>query len=118
VAFPGRGSSLDPPSGGAALVVASGEGRARLDLLFVIPGQRRRGVASAMVAGAVEVLRKAGVKTLESSYVLGNTASEAWHRRFGFREEPDWLTARLRLTHAQHELERRERASRTAKGRG
>jgi GNAT superfamily N-acetyltransferase len=103
---PGRSRSL----AGAALVVASGEGRACLDLLFVIPSERRGGLASAMVAGAAEALRGAGYGTLESAYVLGNGASEAWHRRFGFQEETDLLTARLRLLHARQELERQERA--------
>jgi GNAT superfamily N-acetyltransferase len=94
---------------GAALVVAAGRGRARLDLLFVVPRERRRGLASAMVADAVGVLHRAGLQVLESAYVLGNMESEAWHRGFGFREEPDWLLARLKLAQARHDLERRER---------
>jgi RimJ/RimL family protein N-acetyltransferase len=93
---------------GAALLT-SGKDSARLDLLFVHPRWQGRGLASALVAEAVNQLYRFGERKLMSRYHIGNEASRAWHQRFGFREEPDLRRAQLYLQAAQHELWRRER---------
>jgi hypothetical protein len=41
-----------------------------------------------------------------SRYYLGNEPSCSWHHRFGFKEEPDFLLARLYLRAATQELVR------------
>lgn len=78
-------------------------------MLFVSPRYHRRGIASALVATTLHELHREGFKTLESSYYLGNEASRAWHRNFGFEEEPDLLLARLYHAQVRHELWRREK---------
>jgi GNAT superfamily N-acetyltransferase len=72
---------------GAALIVEEWRGPL-LDLLMVLPGRRRRGLARAMVASACNGLRERGVAILRSRYHPGNEESAAWHRSFGFVDEP------------------------------
>ncbi len=92
---------------GASLITASAQGTATLELLFVADAHRRRGLATAMVAAGLGELASLGFTRLESGYYWGNRAGEAWQRRFGFVEEEDLHTTRLRLRLARHEIERR-----------
>ena len=80
---------------GAALIIAQAEETPLLDMLFVRPEWHRKGIATAMVAAALNTLHSSGVRTLASQYVLGNEESRAWHQRFGFVEETDLLLVRL-----------------------
>src|SRR5207249_7611531 len=76
-------------------------------MIFVSPAWRRKGVATTLAAAALSALHEmGGYRTLVSRYYLGNEPSAAWHRHFGFVEEPDLLLAQLRLRAAQHELHR------------
>jgi GNAT superfamily N-acetyltransferase len=107
-------AALDPQAQGteivgAALLVEGKQGGPLLDLLFVSPPWHRKGVATALVSAAVNALHEAGETTLQSRYLLGNEQSRAWHRAFGFTEEPDFLLANVYYRHAEHELRRRER---------
>jgi acetyltransferase (GNAT) family protein len=78
-----------------------------LDAFFVTPEWQRRRIASALFAETVNELHKIGnYRGLVSRYYLGNEASCAWHHRFGFKEEPDFLLARLYLRAAIQELTR------------
>jgi GNAT superfamily N-acetyltransferase len=94
---------------GAAMIKRSEDGLPMLDFLFVRREQRRRGLATALVAGAINRLLQAGESVLQSCYRLGNEESAAWHRRFGFIEEPDLRITQLYLTCAHHELWRHEK---------
>lgn len=94
---------------GAALIVEKKDDQPLLDMLFVIPEWHRRGVATALVSAAINELYSFGMKRLESRYFLGNDASQAWHRKFGFVDEPDLFLAKLYYRHARHELGRREK---------
>lgn len=106
IAPSGTGDAGEPI--GAALVALE-EGWALLDMIFVAPNWQRRGVASALVAAAVNALHELGsVRTLVSRYHLGNDASRAWHHRFGFVDEPDLLVARLLYQAANNERERNQ----------
>lgn len=94
---------------GAALIVEPAPKQPLLDILFVSPRARRRGVASALVGTAMNELHRLGIKRLESTYVMGNEESRAWHHEFGFVEEPDLLSMKLYYRHARHELQRHEK---------
>lgn len=88
---------------GAALV-REGQTRALLDLLFVRPPWQRKGLATALVGAVLNQLFDEGVERLRSQYLLANAGSRAWHRSFGFVDEPDLWVARAYYRHAQHTL--------------
>lgn len=100
------GGGTAGPVLGALLVVESAPGHALLDLLYVVPDQQRRGLASAMAIRALAELDRIRFRRLESRYLLANQASRAWHHRFGFVDEPDLMCARALLAHARHAWER------------
>lgn len=79
-----------------------------LDLLMVRPGFRRRGIARALVSAAMNDLHARSCENLRSAYVVSNEESAAWHRAFGFSEEPDLHLARLRREFFRHEMWRYE----------
>ena len=97
-----------PVVAGAALIVTNANGP-MLDILFVSPQYQRAGLATALVADAMNELHRQGEKSLRSAYHIGNEASRRWHARFGFVEEPDLLLARTYLHCARRELWRREK---------
>lgn len=68
--------------------VAPAPTQAHVDWVFVSPWLANRGVASAMLARTVEVLRAAGHASLTSSFMIGNGESMAWHWRNGFELLP------------------------------
>lgn len=94
---------------GAALLVEKENGQPLLDILFVLSEWQRQGLATTLVSAAINELYNARVTTLESRYMLGNKASQAWHQTFGFVEEPDLFLARLYYRHAEHELWRQDK---------
>jgi GNAT superfamily N-acetyltransferase len=94
---------------GAALIIEQSDGVPLLDMLLVIPEWQRKGLGTALVSAAINELYRAGMKRLESRYLLGNEGSQAWHQGFGFVEEPDLFLAELYYHHAQYELWRREK---------
>ena len=109
LAMDGSPDASKPSVLGAALLVQVAPGTALLDLLFVVPSRQRQGLATALVSAAVQELRARRIHRFESRYHLGNEASRAWHRRFGFVEEPDLFLAQSMVHHFRHEIRRRER---------
>ena len=95
---------------GAALLVRTDDGHPMLDMLFVRPIGQRRGLATDLLSWCLEELHLRGETILRSRYHLANDASQAWHRKFGFTEEPDLSLAQLYLRCAAQELRRRESA--------
>lgn len=77
------------PAPGAAPVAycvtsLSAEGAGEVDSLFVAPGHRRRGVASALLRSALDWLRAAGAKSQRVVVLQANDEAIAFYRRFGF----------------------------------
>jgi GNAT superfamily N-acetyltransferase len=93
---------------GAALIIDDDREPPLLDMLFVVPGWQRQGLATALASAALNTLHSAGAVTLESRYMLGNVESQAWHQRFGFVEEADLFLAQSYYRQSQHELWRRQ----------
>jgi GNAT superfamily N-acetyltransferase len=85
------------------------EERIELDLLLVLPEYQRTGIATAMVAGAIDSLYKNGVGDLQSGYHICNDRSRAWHHSLGFKDVPDYLYCRLKAGWYRHEIWRWEK---------
>jgi GNAT superfamily N-acetyltransferase len=94
---------------GAALLTRTEDRIPMLDMLLVRPRWHRRGLATALVSWSLDELHRNGEVILRSRYHLANEPSRAWHRKFGFVEEPDLRLARLYLRCAQQELWRLEK---------
>jgi GNAT superfamily N-acetyltransferase len=104
--------TVEDPAGaiaGAALLVRTKDRIPMLDMLFVRPRWQRRGLATALVCWSLDSLHRRGEVILRSRYHLANEPSQAWHRKFGFAEEPDLLLAQLYLRCARQELRRKEK---------
>jgi GNAT superfamily N-acetyltransferase len=65
--------------------IARAIGCPHLTWVFVSPWEMRRGLATALLAAAVEELLRLGYRHLASTFLLGNDASTLWHWRCGFR---------------------------------
>lgn len=94
---------------GLALLVHGPDGHIHLDLLLVIPLHQRKGLATDMVAVAVNPLFVAGVRELYSSYHICNQDSQKWHHSFGFETIYDPFYIRLKLAWCRHEIGRHEK---------
>jgi len=70
---------------GAALFVSSLKGQ-WLYVLFVRASWQRRGVATALVSGAINALYLAGERRLRSWHDFSNKAGEQWHQVSGLEE--------------------------------
>jgi [ribosomal protein S18]-alanine N-acetyltransferase len=61
-----------------------GSGEAELLRLAVAPGERRRGVARALIAGGLELLRPLGIETCFLEVRPSNEGAIAFYREMGF----------------------------------
>jgi GNAT superfamily N-acetyltransferase len=93
---------------GLALVLENKKQQIELDLLLVQPSDRRMGIATQMVASAIDSLDAEGVKDLRSGYHICNDGSRAWHQQLGFKEIPDYFYCRLKAAWYRDEIWRRE----------
>ena len=94
---------------GLALFVENKEQRVELDLLLVQPSYQRMGIATQMVASAINSLCEDGVKDLRSGYHICNARSRAWHRSLGFKERPEYFYCRLKAAWYHDRIWRREK---------
>jgi GNAT superfamily N-acetyltransferase len=85
------------------------EERIELDLLLVLPEYQRMGIATEMVAGAIDSLYADGVRNLRSGYHICNDRSRAWHHSLGFKDVPDYFYCRLKAGWYRHEIWRWEK---------
>ena len=72
----------EPPAGYAAFRHAAGE--AELLRLAVVPGERRRGIARALVAAGLERLVREGVQVCFLEVRMDNAPAIALYERMGF----------------------------------
>ena len=86
-----------------------GVGRFELDLLLVQPSYQRMGIATQMVASAINSLYADEVKDLRSGYHICNDQSRAWHRSLGFKEIPDYFYCRLKAAWYRDRIWRQEK---------
>ncbi len=93
---------------GLALFVKKEEERVVLDLLFVKPSHQRMGIATQMVASAINSLYADGVKDLRCAYHICNEGSRAWQHSLGFQEIPDYFYCRLKAAWYRDEIWRLE----------
>lgn len=93
---------------GLALVLENKQEQIELDLLLVQPSDRRMGIATQMVASAIDSLDAEGVKDLRSGYHICNDGSRAWHQQLGFKEIPDYFYCRLKAAWYRDEIWRCE----------
>jgi GNAT superfamily N-acetyltransferase len=79
-----------------------------LDLLLVQPSHQRMGIATQMVASAINSLYADGIEDLRSGYHICNDGSRAWHQQLGFKEIPDYFYCRLKAAWYRDEIWRCE----------
>lgn len=79
------------------------------EILFVRPKMQKIGVGTALVSAVLNDLTEMGEKVFWSEYHICNKTSEAWHRKFGFIEETDILTAKFRRSHLRRQMWRNEK---------
>jgi [ribosomal protein S18]-alanine N-acetyltransferase len=59
---------------------------AHLLLLAVVPGRRRKGVATALLAWLEQTLQVAGIGTVQVEVRASNRAAQAFYARFGYEQ--------------------------------
>jgi GNAT superfamily N-acetyltransferase len=85
------------------------EEHVELDLLLVQPSYQRKGIATQMVASAIDSLYAEGVKDLRSGYHICNDLSRDWHHSLGFKDIPDYFYCRLKAAWYRDRIWRREK---------
>jgi GNAT superfamily N-acetyltransferase len=94
---------------GLALFVINKEEKVELDLLSVKPSHQRKGIATQMVASAIDSLYADGIREIRSGYHICNEVSRAWHHSLGFVEIPDFLFCRLKAAWYRDKIWRGEK---------
>jgi ribosomal protein S18 acetylase RimI-like enzyme len=65
-----------------------------VDVIYVDPDHRRRGLGAQLLAAYVSALQENRAEYVVSGYHLANGPSRAWHHRMGFRTLPSLLLVR------------------------
>ena len=79
------------------------------EIIFVAPEKQNQGIGTHLAANLLNELHKIGEKVLWSEHHICNVQSEQWHKKFGFEEVTDIMTAKFRRNFYRHEVWRRER---------
>jgi RimJ/RimL family protein N-acetyltransferase len=85
------------------------------EILFVRPQFQGKGIGTALVSSVINDLYAAGENCFWSEYHICNRQSANWHRKFGFTEEPDIMTAKFRFRFLQKEVWRNEQFGKAKK---
>ncbi|WP_411276820.1 GNAT family N-acetyltransferase [Gaiella sp.] len=72
---------------GIALALRRGERVGRITGLYVVPAERRTGVADSLVRAVAARLAEDGVETIDLEVMASNSAARAVSARWGFRDE-------------------------------
>lgn len=99
---------LEGKLAGAALITKRKYGF-KLEILFVRPQFQNIGIGTALVSTVLNGLCELGEKVFWSEHHACNQQSAAWHKRFGFVEEPDLRIARMRYYFYKHDAWRLEK---------
>jgi len=83
----------------AAVLVRSIRRVPLIEPIMVHPAHQRRGLATALLAAALDALNASGAETVYSRCHLGNAASLVWHEKNGFQEIPNYFAATHRWHH-------------------
>lgn len=78
------------------------------EIIFVHPEFQNQKIGTILAAHLMSDLHSIGEKFLWSEHHICNRQSECWHKKFGFEEVTDILTAKLRRNFYRHEIWRRE----------
>ncbi|MCY7347987.1 MAG: GNAT family N-acetyltransferase [Pyrinomonadaceae bacterium] len=85
------------------------------EIIFVSPAFQKRGVGTSLAANLLNELHEIGEKVLWSEHHICNIQSERWHKKFGFEEVTDIMTAKFRRNFYRHEVWRGEQLTITEK---
>lgn len=85
------------------------------EIIFVHPNFQQRRIGSLLVSAVINDLSKIGEQFLWSEHHICNELSANWHRKFGFVEVTDILTAKFRANFYRHEFYRYEKKGDQAK---
>jgi GNAT superfamily N-acetyltransferase len=85
------------------------QAQTELDLLLVKPSHQRTGIATQMVATAINSLYADGIRDLRSGYHICNNLSRAWHHKFGFEDIPEYFYCKLKSAWYRHQIWRWEK---------
>lgn len=85
------------------------------EILFIHPKNQRKNIGTALVSSVLNDLHKSGEKIFWSEHHICNELSANWHRKFGFIEETDIMTAKFRQNYYRHEIYRNEKLENKAK---
>ncbi len=99
---------LDEKNVGACLVSKYKFGY-KNEIIFVHPKYQHKNIGSALVADVLNDLDKLNEKVFWSEHHICNELSASWHRKFGFIEETDIMTAKFRVNYYRHEVYRNKK---------
>jgi predicted N-acetyltransferase YhbS len=85
------------------------------EIIFVHPKYQRKNIGSALASAVLDDLDELGEKFFWSEHHICNELSASWHRKFGFMEETDIVTARLRESYYRREVYRNEKLNKQSK---
>ncbi len=79
------------------------------EIIFVHPKYQRKNIGNALVSTVLNELEALGEKVFWSEHHICNELSANWHRKFGFVEVTDIMTAKFRRRFYRHEFYRNEK---------
>ena len=79
------------------------------EIIFVHPKYQRKNIGNALAAAVLDDLYELGEQVFWSEHNICNELSANWHRKFGFTEVTDIVTARLRENYYRREVHRNEK---------
>lgn len=85
------------------------------EILCIHPKYQRKSIATDLVSSVLNDLDILDEKVFWSEHHICNELSANWHRKFGFVEEPDIMTAKFRLNFYRNEIYRHKKLKNKAR---